>query len=69
MLPITKSPLCIDITFKDFEFLAKNNLSKINGLGGKMVDKLIKSRDHQEFLDMSLEFAKYVNDNVADYAN
>jgi len=26
-----------------------------------MVDKLIKSRDHQEFLDMSLEFAKYVN--------
>ena len=39
----------------------KNNLSKINGLGGKMVDKLIKSRDHQEFLDMSLEFAKYVN--------
>jgi pantoate kinase len=39
----------------------KNNLSKINGLGGKMVDKLIKSRDYQEFLDMSLEFAKYVN--------
>jgi pantoate kinase len=39
----------------------KNDLSKINGLGGKMVGKLIKSRDHQEFLDMSLEFAKYVN--------
>src|SRR5713226_5221826 len=39
----------------------KNNLSKINGLGGKMVGKLIKSRDYQEFLDMSLEFAKYVN--------
>jgi len=39
----------------------KNDLSKINGLGGKMVDKLIKSRDYQEFLDMSLEFAKYVN--------
>jgi pantoate kinase len=39
----------------------KNDLSKINGLGGKMVNKLIKSRDHQEFLDMSLEFAKYVN--------
>lgn len=39
----------------------KNDLSKVNGLGGKMVDKLIKSRDYQEFLDMSLEFAKYVN--------
>jgi pantoate kinase len=39
----------------------KNDLSKINGLGGKMVSKLIKSRDYQEFLDMSLEFAKYVN--------
>ena len=39
----------------------KNDLSKINGLGGKMVNKLIKSRDYQEFLDMSLEFAKYVN--------
>ncbi|MBI3640121.1 MAG: GHMP kinase [Thaumarchaeota archaeon] len=39
----------------------KDDLSKINGLGGKMVGKLIKSRDYQEFLDMSLEFAKYVN--------
>jgi len=39
----------------------KNDLTKINGLGGKMVDKLIKSRDYQEFLDMSLEFAKYVS--------
>jgi pantoate kinase len=39
----------------------KNDLSKINGLGGKMVSKLIRSRDYQEFLDMSLEFAKYVN--------
>jgi len=27
----------------------KNDLSKINGLGGKMVDKLIKSRDYQNF--------------------
>ncbi|MDE1873321.1 MAG: GHMP kinase, partial [Thaumarchaeota archaeon] len=35
-------------------------LSKINGLGGKMVTKLLKSRDQMEFLDMSLEFAKYV---------
>ena len=36
-------------------------LSKINGLGGKMVIKLLKSRDQMQFLDMSLEFAKYVN--------
>ena len=35
-------------------------LSKINGLGGKMVSRLLKSRDQMEFLDMSLEFAKYV---------
>lgn len=35
-------------------------LSKINGLGGKMVNRLIRSRDQMEFLDMSLEFAKYV---------
>jgi pantoate kinase len=38
----------------------KTELSKINGLGGKMVTKLLKSRDQMEFLDMSLEFAKYV---------
>jgi pantoate kinase len=36
-------------------------LSKINGLGGKMVSRLLKSRDQMEFLDMSLEFAKYVD--------
>jgi len=41
--------------------IIKNDLPKINGLGGKMVDKLIKSRDYQEFLDLSLEFAKYVS--------
>ncbi len=38
----------------------KNSLSRINGLGGKMVSKLLKSRDQMEFLDMSLEFAKYI---------
>lgn len=42
------------------EFI-KDQLPRINGLGGKMVDKLLKSRDYQDFLDMSLEFAKYVN--------
>ncbi|MDE1766674.1 MAG: GHMP kinase [Thaumarchaeota archaeon] len=35
-------------------------LAKINGLGGKMVTRLLKSRDQMEFLDMSLEFARYV---------
>jgi len=38
----------------------KTGLAKINGLGAKMVTKLLKSRDQMEFLDMSLEFAKYV---------
>lgn len=38
----------------------KTELSKINGLGGNMVTKLLKSRDQMEFLDMSLEFARYV---------
>jgi len=40
--------------------IIKTQLSKINGLGGEMVSKLLKSRDQMEFLDMSLEFAKYV---------
>ncbi|MEO2201504.1 MAG: GHMP kinase, partial [Nitrosopumilus sp.] len=39
----------------------KERLSQINGLGGKMVDKLIKSKDYEHFQDMSLEFANYVN--------
>lgn len=38
----------------------KEELAKVNGLGGKMVNKLLKSRDQMAFLDMSLEFAKYV---------
>ena len=38
----------------------KTELSKINGLGAKMVTRLLESRDHMEFLDMSLEFARYV---------
>jgi len=39
----------------------QERLSKINGLGGKMVDKLLASKDYDNFQDMSLEFAKYVN--------
>ena len=39
----------------------QEQLSKINGLGGKMVKKLLESKDYNNFQDMSLEFAKYVN--------
>ena len=39
----------------------QEHLSKINGLGGKMVNKLLESKDYDNFQDMSLEFAKYVN--------
>ena len=35
-------------------------IESINGLGGKMVTKLVQSKDYNEFQDMSLEFAKYV---------
>ena len=38
----------------------QEQLSKINGLGGKMVNKLLESRSYENFQDMSLEFAKYV---------
>lgn len=39
----------------------QEQLSKINGLGGTMVNKLLKSKNYNDFQDMSLEFAKYVN--------
>ena len=39
----------------------KERISTINGLGGKMVNKLIESNDAGEFQDMSVKFAKYVN--------
>ena len=39
----------------------QEQLSKINGLGGKMVNRLLESRNYENFQDMSLEFAKYVN--------
>ncbi len=32
----------------------------INGLGGKMVSRLARSRSYDDFHDMSLEFARYV---------
>ena len=39
----------------------KERLSQINGLGGKMVTKLLDSKDYNHFQTMSLEFAKYVD--------
>ena len=39
----------------------QENLSKINGLGGKMVNKLLELQDYDCFQDMSLEFANYIN--------
>ncbi|NND86669.1 MAG: GHMP kinase [Nitrosopumilus sp.] len=39
----------------------KERLSQINGLGGKMVNRLLESKDYQNFQDMSLEFARYVD--------
>ena len=39
----------------------KERLSQINGLGGKMVDRLVESKNYEHFQDMSLEFAKYVD--------
>ena len=39
----------------------KERLSQINGLGGKMVNKLLESKSYEHFQDMSLEFAKYVD--------
>lgn len=38
----------------------KERLSQINGLGGKMVTKLLESKNYEHFEDMSLEFAKYI---------
>ena len=39
----------------------KERLSQINGLGGKMVNQLLESKNYDHFQDMSLEFAKYVD--------
>ena len=39
----------------------KEKLSSINGLGGKMVNQLLKSKNHENFQDMSVEFADYVD--------
>ena len=41
----------------------KEKLPQINGLGGKMVSKLLESKNYEHFQEMSLEFAKYVRCN------
>ena len=38
----------------------KEKISLINGLGGKMVQELIKSKDTDEFQDNSLKFAQHI---------
>jgi pantoate kinase len=39
----------------------KERLASINGLGGKMVDKLIQTKSVDQFHDYSVEFANYVD--------
>ena len=39
----------------------KEKMSQINGLGGKMVNRLLESENYDHFQEMSLEFAEYVN--------
>ena len=39
----------------------KEKISLINGLGGKMVQKLVKSQDMDEFQDLSIKFAQYIH--------
>ncbi len=39
----------------------RDRLSEINGLGGRMVDTLMETKNQGQFQDMSLEFASYVN--------
>jgi pantoate kinase len=39
----------------------KERLASINGLGGKMVNKLVQTGDIGQFHEFSVEFAKYVN--------
>ena len=39
----------------------KEKISSVNGLGGRMVKKLIESQDMDEFQDMSVKFAQYIH--------
>ena len=42
------------------EFLT-NKMSLINGLGGKMLSKLVKTRSIDDFVEMSLQFARSID--------
>lgn len=53
-------PIVICISPISTKKFIKTELAKVNGLGEKMVTRLLKSRSQMEFMDMSLEFAKYV---------
>ncbi len=50
------------------EFLT-NKINIINGLGGKMLNKLLKSLSIDEFMDMSLTFARFIGFISARAAN
>lgn len=39
----------------------RDRLAEINGLGGRMVDRLMETKSRDQFQDMSLEFAGHVN--------
>lgn len=39
----------------------KDRLASINGLGGKMVEKLVQTKNVDQFHDYSIEFANYVD--------
>jgi len=39
----------------------KEKISSVNGLGGRMVEKLVQSQDMDEFQDMSIKFAQYIH--------
>jgi len=56
------SPIVIMICFSPIstrQFM-KEKMHLVNGLGGKMVNKLLRSKDCNSFQDMSVEFANYV---------
>ena len=39
----------------------KEKITSVNGLGGRMVEKLVQSQDMDEFQDMSIKFAEYIH--------
>ncbi len=39
----------------------KEKIASVNGLGGRMVEKLVQSQDMNEFQDMSIKFAQYIH--------